>query len=504
MDSLSGAKLQERQRLFMSGCDIETLATRREKFAVELRKQKRTEQTLKRRNLAAGNSQSLPDLTNLLQERFPELVNSGYSDLERLQKLGDVMNSSQSQEEVLTAVSAIRIVAAQAQNPPIELILQANLAQPLLRLLQCQSIPLVREASWAVCNILSGPHTCAEEIVKLGGVMVILRLLDVKDLVVKEHALWCLGNLAGDCNDYLQMLVKEHIVEKVIDISRSVSISESIEIHRIILWLLFILARSKVLTDDQTVSILPDLQGYSQVGDLTISKDLLWLVSSVSDNDDLLEQVSTCGLDEYAVSLLHKGEDEFIMPAMRILGNMVTGDNQLTQRALNLGLLDVLQPLIQHREHTIRKEAQWILSNVAAGTSEQRDQFLNHAVAREALIGFNDPSEAVRLETSWVFHNIASAGSLGHRFSLLNFGIIPLLKDRFQDSSQVVKNVLLIIYRLIEAGSRILSDGANSVIRQLVASGCAHELEKLTHTDVGYNSEFALNLLDTYFSFAED
>ena len=57
-----------------------------------------------------------------------------------------------------------------------------------------------------------------------------------------------------------------------------------------------------------------------------------------------------------------------LVPALRTLGNLVTGDDETTDEVLAAGALEVLVDLMDHKEPTIRKETCWALSNIAAGS----------------------------------------------------------------------------------------------------------------------------------------
>ena len=61
-----------------------------------------------------------------------------------------------------------------------------------------------------------------------------------------------------------------------------------------------------------------------------------------------------------------------VSPALRTLGNIVTGKDTETQAVLNAGVLPMLKMLILHApKEAIRKEACWTVSNITAGTPEQ-------------------------------------------------------------------------------------------------------------------------------------
>ena len=58
-------------------------------------------------------------------------------------------------------------------------------------------------------------------------------------------------------------------------------------------------------------------------------------------------------------------------PALRSLGNVVTGTDDQTQCVLNAGALALFPALLRHPKPNIQKEAAWTISNITAGKSGQ-------------------------------------------------------------------------------------------------------------------------------------
>lgn len=74
------------------------------------------------------------------------------------------------------------------------------------------------------------------------------------------------------------------------------------------------------------------------------------------------------------VELLNCKRDTVLVPALRTVGNIVTGTDEQTQAVLNCNALAALQSILsastQHKKSII-KEACWTVSNITAGTREQ-------------------------------------------------------------------------------------------------------------------------------------
>ena len=61
-----------------------------------------------------------------------------------------------------------------------------------------------------------------------------------------------------------------------------------------------------------------------------------------------------------------------LVPALRTVGNIVTGDDMQTQVIISCGALTCLLHLLKTaQKKSIKKEACWTISNITAGTKEQ-------------------------------------------------------------------------------------------------------------------------------------
>jgi importin subunit alpha-1 len=58
-------------------------------------------------------------------------------------------------------------------------------------------------------------------------------------------------------------------------------------------------------------------------------------------------------------------------PALRTVGNIVTGDDLQTQVIMQCSVLPCLLALLSNPKKGIRKEACWTISNITAGNHEQ-------------------------------------------------------------------------------------------------------------------------------------
>lgn len=64
-------------------------------------------------------------------------------------------------------------------------------------------------------------------------------------------------------------------------------------------------------------------------------------------------------------------------PALRAIGNIVTGTDEQTQAVLDSGALNMFHQLLRHKKANIQKEAAWTLSNITAGKDGQIQEVIN-------------------------------------------------------------------------------------------------------------------------------
>lgn len=77
----------------------------------------------------------------------------------------------------------------------------------------------------------------------------------------------------------------------------------------------------------------------------------------------------------YIHSLIYKSirhpNIDVLTPALRAIGNILTGDDPQTQVVINCSALPAIQHLLDHPLSNIKKEACWAISNTTAGNKVQ-------------------------------------------------------------------------------------------------------------------------------------
>ena len=101
--------------------------------------------------------------------------------------------------------------------------------------------------------------------------------------------------------------------------------------------------------------------------------DACWALSYLTDGDDeKIERVVKGDVISGLVQLLDCSDPQIVTPALRALGNIVTGTDTQTDAVIQSGALPVFAKLLeQSTRANITKEAAWAVSNITAGNPAQ-------------------------------------------------------------------------------------------------------------------------------------
>jgi importin subunit alpha-4/3 len=205
MDETKG-RLKEYKNV---GKDSDECRRRRQETTVQLRKHKKEDTVLKKRNINLNSNELTTELndagqiiedSNIDESSTINLTASGA--VTKQETINDlVTNASNRTDPIvrLNAVQATRKLLSSDKNPPIDQIIEANMLPILVDCLECDDQPNLQfEAAWALTNIASGSSMQTQAVVLAGAVDHFLRLLRSEHQNVCEQAVWALGNIIGD------------------------------------------------------------------------------------------------------------------------------------------------------------------------------------------------------------------------------------------------------------------------------------------------------------------
>ncbi|CAO2591230.1 Importin subunit alpha-4 [Lemmus lemmus] len=407
------------------GRDVETMRRHRNEVTVELRKNKRDEHLLKKRNVP--QEESLED-----------------SDVDADFKAVSLNATSDNPVVQLSAVQAARKLLSSDRNPPIDDLIKSGILPILVKCLERDDNPSLQfEAAWALTNIASGTSAQTQAVVQSNAVPLFLRLLHSPHQNVCEQAVWALGNIIGDgpqCRDYVISL---GVVKPLLSF---INPSIPITFLRNVTWVIVNLCRNKDPPPPmETVQeILPALCVLIYHTDINILVDTVWALSYLTDGgNEQIQMVIDSGVVPFLVPLLSHQEVKVQTAALRAVGNIVTGTDEQTQVVLNCDVLSHFPNLLSHPKEKINKEAVWFLSNITAGNQQQVQAVIDAGLIPMIIHQLAKGDFGTQKEAAWAISNLTISGRKDQVEYLVQQNVIPPFCNLLSvKDSQVVQVVL--------------------------------------------------------------
>ncbi|KFK42624.1 hypothetical protein AALP_AA1G019500 [Arabis alpina] len=490
------ARTEVRRNRYKVAVDADEGRRRREDNMVEIRKSKREENLQKKRreipttaSMASSVTQQGQDLPR--NESIPQMVAGVLSQDSNLQ---------------LEATIGFRKLLSIERNPPINEVIQAGVVPRIVEFLSRDDFSQLQfEAAWALTNIASGTSDNTRVIVESGAVPLFIRLLSSGSEEIREQAVWAMGNVAGDspkCRDYVLSC------GALMPLLAQFNEGSKLSMLRNATWTLSNFCRGKPQPAlDQTKPALPVLEYLLHSTDEEVLTDTAWALSYLSDGDnEKIQTVVDAGVIPRLVKLLVHPSATVLIPALRTIGNIVTGDDIQTQEVINNQALPGLLALLNNTyKKSIKKETCWTISNITAGNVNQIQEVIQAGIFEPLIFLLQNGEFDVKKEAVWAISNATSGGNHDQIKFLVSIGCIKPLCDLLLCPDPRVVTVTLEglenILRVGEAEKELGNSGDYNHYAQMIED--VEGLEKIENLQSHDNNEIyekAVKMLESYWA----
>ena len=242
-------------------------------------------------------------------------------------------NENANEIETLQAVRSIRRLLSTGNDTPVAEVTDSGILPLIIGLLyKSQNEEIVFEATWVLTNVANTEHTSAV----VDAVPFLVPLLVSNSEYLREQAVWCLSNIAGDSIRLRDIVLATDASTYIV---KNINSPANESLLGNMVWALSNLSRGKPVPDLKLVqevvpclaSVVRTIVNSPDAGDRTsILRDACWTLYHLSDGDDeRIQKVVDTGIIETLVGFL--SVPGLVLPALQTLSNIVTGDEEQTQ-----------------------------------------------------------------------------------------------------------------------------------------------------------------------------
>ncbi|KAF8077049.1 hypothetical protein N665_1066s0011 [Sinapis alba] len=487
------AKTEVRRNRYKVAIDAEEGRRRREDHMVEIRKNKREENLQKKRR--EGISAAPQTGEDCLTENLADIVGGIWSEDSNLQ---------------LEKTTLLRKLLSIVHNPPIVDVIQSGVVPRVVTFLSRVDSPKLQfEAAWMLTNIASGTSENTNVIIESGAIPIFIHLLSSASEEVREQAVWALGNVAGDspkCRDLVLSF------GAMLPLLSQFNEHTKLSMLRNATWTLSNFCRWKPQPSfEQTSPALPVLKTVVQSTDDEVLTDACWTLAYLSDNtNEHIQAVIDAGVVPRIIQLLAHTSPAVMIPALRTIGNIITGDDLQTQTVLDHQVLPSLLALVTKTyKKNVKKEACWVISNITAGSSNQIQAVIEAGII-QALVWVQQNEEfEVKKEAAWAISNATFVGTHDQIKFMVSRGCIRPLCDLLTcPDTSIVRVCLEALENIMVIGEALKSKGQtgeeNLFATLVEEAGGLEKIENLQSHDNDDIYQKSVKILESYWTEDDD
>lgn len=372
----------------------------------------------------------------------------------------------------LEGVKAIRKMLSIESNPPIIQVISSGVTPTLIQMSYTRPHEFAFEVCWTLCNIGSGDSASTEYLISINSLDFFEKIFDYdpSSYELRDQIVWAVGNIAGDCSKYRDIVSSSKIYQKILLYAQILPINLTGK-QANLAWTFSNLVRGKPLAKAEVASTVEKyfILMLLQSNDDKVLIDVCWGLSYTSEiaNNKIL---SNPAIGQKIVNLMNHANFSIALPSCRALGNMISNYDNSWQYLKGFNICQVLKNGLLNQKRTFRKESAWILSNLCAETSEVIASMIEIKMFEFLVEVYRKGEEAVVMnEIIWAIGNSINSARSEQISILYKSGIVLVLLEYLKvAAAEKVKCVIL--EALIEMIKKLREDFSEEYFNMIDSS----------------------------------
>lgn len=489
MSTFYDKNIEYRKKEFKKGIDTDDSRRKRDNMANQIRKQKRLD------NLTKKRCPLLHPILNDKDAETKEIIN-----YEHIDKIFD-----DKPDVVLEGLIFIRRYLSKKELPEIDIDTNYRFLYKVIEYITYTNYPKHQmEATWIMTNAIAGNSKSARKILdNTPLIQYALESTKSPNRDIRDQAIWCAGNIAGEQDKYLQYLIDNGIVNIILNsiyslVNDTQKNDKTLSMLRNQSWALSNVFRAGhiPLQSCPLIQIIgPILSTYT---DNELLSHLSWIVAYITkklNNQDMDIFMNLNILTSDNIKLL-RAKQEISVPMLRAYGNLLVGPENICAKLINIGFLSYIPYLLSsYPDH--RKETCWILSNISANGKHYNKLLVDSNIIELVFNAYPTGSFLLQKECIYLFSNIISTKtSIDY---MVEQGVIDIFSNFLKPTTS--KDLLLVILESIYTILKYSDNGiTNKYISLVEDSDCLDKIEKLQYHDSIEIYNAAVNIMDEFFN----
>lgn len=372
-----------------------------------------------------------------------------------------LMNSNDTPSMISGTERLRKMLSKTTDQIPFKTVIESGVVPRLIAFLDPLAPHLlIFEAAWCLSNLVCGKTADTILVMQYGTLSALIRLISLPEMSddVKENCIWALGNLSSEL-EYRDEILNSGVLEKMLEMFNPSDVNVKLTKLRLLTWTISNICRVKPRPPVHL--IIPTISVFKYIiylEDVECVIDAAWGFSFITELEEGVHCVIETGVVPKMIELLASHSISVVVPLLRTVGNIATGQDRETDLLIEKGVLPKLMTLMNHEKKGIRKECFWTLSNIAAGTSSQIQHLISNGFFQLLVDVLLSPLEedTNKREIVYTFNN-ATSGAIPIQIEFfVSLGFIPALTT--YATSIFPKDEALVIQAL-EALQNILRTG---------------------------------------------